>query len=58
MRLNERDALGMVNYYWSAIVGTDRSTEFARMMKAEGFSRFEEVLDDFRDRFNDRWLAS
>ncbi len=52
----QRDAAGMVHYYWSVIIGTDRSTKFARMMRAEGFTRFEEVIDDFRDRFNDDWL--
>ena len=56
MRLNERDAAGMVGYYWSAIAGTDRSTEFARQMRQEKFTRFEECIDEFRDRSNDRWL--
>ena len=41
MRLNERDAVGMLKYYWSAIIGTERSTKFARQMKKEGFVRFE-----------------
>lgn len=58
MRMQERDALGMISYYWSAIVGTKRSTEFARIMRNEGFTRFEEVIDEFRDRFNDNWLNS
>ena len=58
MRLNERDAIGMISYFWSAIVGTEKSTEFARKMRAEGFTRFEEVIDEFRDRFNDKWLRS
>ena len=58
MRLNERDADGMVQYYWSAIVGTEHSTKFARKMKAEGFTRFEEIIDAFRDRFNDRGYRS
>ncbi|NIT59786.1 MAG: hypothetical protein GWN00_27270 [Aliifodinibius sp.] len=58
MRLEQRDARGMIHYYWSAIVGTERSTEFAKQMRAEGFTRFEEVIDEFRDRFNDRWLNS
>lgn len=56
MRLNDRDAAGMIHYYWSAIVGTERSTGFARQMRDEGFTRFEEVIDEFRDRFNDTWL--
>ena len=56
MRLSERDASGMRNYYWSAIVGTDKSSRFARLMKKEGFNRFEEVIDEFRERFNDAWI--
>ncbi len=58
MRMNERDAVGKIQYYWSAIIGTDRSTEFARNMRREGFTRFEEVIDEFRDRFNDEWIRS
>ena len=58
MRLEERDPGGIVSYYWSAIVGTDRSVEFARQMRGEGFTRFEEIIDMFRDRFGDRWIAS
>lgn len=58
MRMNERDAKGKIQYYWSAIIGTERSTEFARNMREEGFTRFEEVIDEFRDRFNDNWIRS
>lgn len=58
MRLNERDAAGMIQYYWSAIVGTERSTNFAEQIKREGFTRFEEVIDEFRRRFNDKWLKT
>jgi hypothetical protein len=56
MRLEQRDAPGMVHYFWSAIIGTERSVGFAAQMKAEGFTRFEEVLEDFRLRFDDRFL--
>jgi hypothetical protein len=56
MRLKERDARGMVGYYWSAIVGTERSVGFAALMKKEGFTRFEETLEEFRVRFNDDFL--
>lgn len=56
MRMNERDAEGIVHYYWSALIGTEHSTDFARKMRAEGFTRFEEVIDEFRERFNDKWL--
>jgi hypothetical protein len=57
MRLEERDAGGMVHYYWSAIVGTERSIGFAARMRQEGFTRFEEAIDEFRIRFNDRFLS-
>jgi len=50
-RMNQKNAEGMINYYWSAIVGTERSTKFAKMMKDEGFTRFEDIIDEFRDRF-------
>jgi hypothetical protein len=58
MRLNKRDAEGMLHYYWSAIEGTERSTGFARKMEREKFTRFEECRDEFRDRFNDNWLLA
>ena len=58
MRLKERDSVGMLSYYWSAIIGTEKSTKFARLMKKEGFVRFEELIDEFREKFNDKWLKS
>ena len=56
MRMNERNAAQIVLYFWSAVIGTDKSVPFALKMKKEGFTRFEEIIDDFRDRFNDKWL--
>ena len=56
MRLEERDAAGMISYYWSAIVGTERSTGFAALMRKEGFGRFEEAIDEFRLHFDDKFL--
>ena len=58
IRIKQRDAEGMRQYFWSAIIGTERSTKFAKRMKQEGFTRFEEVIDEFRDKFNDTWLHS
>jgi predicted glycosyl hydrolase (DUF1957 family) len=55
-RMEQRDALGMMSYYWAALKGTERSVGFAARMKQEGFERFEEVLEDFRLRFDDKWL--
>jgi hypothetical protein len=56
--MKQRDAMGMIQYYWSAIIGTERSTAFAREMRKEGFTRFEEIIDEFRDRFNDKWFRN
>ncbi len=55
-RMWESDAAGMIDFYWSAIVGTGRSIDFAAQLRAAGFIRFEEVIDEFRRRFNDEWL--
>jgi len=58
MRLNQRDAYGMIQYYWSAIIGTERSISFASLIRDEGFARFEDALEEFRVLFNNQWLAS
>jgi len=57
-RLKQRDATGMIQYFWSAIIGTERSIGFAARMKKEGFTRFEEILENFREKFNDKWLQA
>lgn len=56
MRMEQRDAAGMVSYYWSAKIGTERSIGFAAKMRQEGFTRFEEALEEFRLRFDDAFL--
>jgi predicted glycosyl hydrolase (DUF1957 family) len=57
MRMEQRDARGIVHFYWAAVGGTDQSISFARKMREEGFKRFEDIVDDVRNRFNDKWLA-
>jgi hypothetical protein len=56
VHLEERDAAGMIHYYWSAIIGTERSIGFAARMRREGFTRFMDAIDEFRVRFDDRFL--
>ena len=56
MRMEQRDAAGMIKYYWSAIIGTERSIGFAALMRQEGFDRFEEALEKFRVLFGDDFL--
>jgi len=55
LRMQDRDAFGMAQYFWSAVSGTEKSIRFARMMREEGFNRFEETIEEFRDRFRDLW---
>jgi hypothetical protein len=57
-RMNQHHAHKMVQYYWSAIIGTEKSIGFAKLMKDEGFTRFEETIDEFRERFSEDWLSS
>ena len=51
-RLRQRNAEKMIQYYWNAIIGTERSVGFSAKMRAEGFTRFEETIDEFRRRFD------
>jgi hypothetical protein len=55
-KLRRQDALGMMKFYWSSIAGTARSTSFSAQMKKEGFTRFEEMMPEFREKFNEEWL--
>lgn len=57
MRLeNQKDASGMVRYFWSAIAGKGNAIQFADKLKDAGYIRFEEVLEEFREKFTDAWL--
>lgn len=51
-----QDAAGMIEHYWKSIRGTDGSIALAGLLKQHGFKRFEDVIDEFRMRFNDEWL--
>jgi len=55
-RMERLSAASMIQYYWSSIIGTERSIGFAAKMRQEGFTRFEEALEEFRERFDDTWL--
>ena len=53
-----QDASGMIEHYWRSIRGTTGSIAFAGMLKQHGFTRFEDLIDEFRIRFNEEWLNS
>lgn len=54
-RLRQRDAKGMIQYYWSCLAD-ETAIRFSKEIKREHFTRFEDVMEEFRDRFNDDWL--
>ncbi len=51
MRLNGKDAEGIVEYYLSHMIGTEKQTKFSELMRAEGFNHFEEASDEFKNKF-------
>ena len=56
-RMNRLSAEKMVRYFWSALA-TENAITFAKQLKNEGLNRFEDVMEEFRDKFNDNWLRS
>lgn len=54
-RMNRLSAPRMIQYFWSAI-SSDHSAQFAESIHQEGFTRFEDVQDEFAQKFNDDWL--
>ena len=56
-RMERLDAEGMIQYYWSSL-SSENSIAFSKKLKALNLPRFEDVLEDFRDKFNDRWLKA
>lgn len=56
MRMEKLSADKMVQFFWSAIVGTERSIDFSKHLKEAGFNRFEDILEEFREKFGNDWL--
>ena len=54
-RMNRLSAAKMVQYFWSALK-TDNAIEFSEKLKAEGLPRFEDVSEEFGQKFGDEWL--
>jgi hypothetical protein len=46
----------MIQYFWSALHGTDKSIRFAENMKKIGLTRFEDVIEEFRVKFGDDYI--
>lgn len=56
-RMSKLSAEKMVQYFWSALAA-ENSIDFSKRLKEEGHTRFEDVMEEFRDKFNDKWLKS
>lgn len=54
-RMNKMTADKMIDYYWKTL-RTKNSIEFSKNLKEEKLPRFEDVLEEFREKFNDEWL--
>lgn len=54
-RMSRLSAEKMRQYFWSALV-TENAQRFAEELKAEGLPRFEDVQEEFKQRFDDSWL--
>jgi len=56
-RMSRLTADKMIQYFWSALA-TENAIVFAKKLKQEDMPRFEDVFEEFRDRFNEKWLKS
>lgn len=54
-RMNRLSADKMVQFFWSALI-TDNGLAFSEKMKNESLPRFEDICEEFKQRFNDEWL--
>ena len=55
-RMKQLNTTGMLKYYWGAVAGTEHSAGFSAKMRDEGFTRFEDIIEEFQARFTDEWL--
>ena len=56
MRMEQLDSKRKLQYFWSAIQGTDKSIEFSKLLKDNGVLRFEDILEEVRIKFNDEYF--
>ncbi|KUO78559.1 MAG: hypothetical protein APF81_07885 [Desulfosporosinus sp. BRH_c37] len=54
LRMKQRDAQGMIQYFWNTVVDTNaKHANYGRMLQNGGFPEFEEVVNNFRVRFKE-----
>lgn len=54
IRLKQRDAQGMIQYFWNTVVDAKaKHANYGRMFQNEKLQDFEEVVNDFRVKFKE-----
>ena len=54
---HDKTAAEMIDYFWKSLI-KDNSIRFSKLKKSADLPRFEDVFEEFRDKFNDEWLRS
>jgi len=57
-RISALPANSIVQYIWSAITGTDKSVKMYEAMKQCKLTTFEDVIEEFREKFDDKWMGA
>lgn len=54
IRIQQRDAQGMIKYFWNTVVDSKaKHATYGRMLNNEVFPEFEDVVNEFRVRFHE-----
>lgn len=54
LRMKQRNAQEMIEYFWNTVVDAKaKHANYGRMLQNEGFSEFEDVVNEFRIRFKE-----
>lgn len=54
LRLEQRDAQEMIQYFWNTVVDANaKHANYGRMLQNERIPYFEEVVNDFRIKFKE-----
>jgi len=54
VRMKQRDAQGMIQYFWNTVVDAKaKHANYGRILQNENFPQFEDVVNEFRLRFKE-----
>lgn len=57
-RMHRLSSEKKIQFFWSAIVGTDKSIRFSDILKDNGVTRFEDIIEEVRVKFNNDYLKA